>query len=122
MREHCEGISYERFLQIVLPAIVQDPGWPALKSLWVAGFSPTLAVRLQDHFGESVEITSVLGRQIIPWTDSGEIESAGDVLDSANGFDYSSEASDNDEPCPLWQCWPAKSRGEIAFGLKPRLA
>ncbi|KAF2682797.1 hypothetical protein K458DRAFT_488529 [Lentithecium fluviatile CBS 122367] len=123
---YCNGEGYQRFVAIVLPVLLEDAEWPALKCIRIFGFesdaardredSVDMVQKLQQRFGNGVPILNGRGRWMLMWDDSGEIASDGDILDSSRdvGDDEGGEPS-------VWQWGDGKVWGEWKFGRRPRL-
>jgi hypothetical protein len=101
VEEYCNGNGYQRFVEIVLPVLLEEAKWPALKSIWLFGFeaedarnrkrSVDLVRKLGERFGEGVQICNGSGRWMLIWDDSGEIQPGGDVLDSTVDCEWEDE-------------------------------
>jgi hypothetical protein len=103
MFSYANGPGYHRFVEHVLPVLLEDGEWPALKSIQLFGFEWD-GRKVEDDWymersGESVEIhkqlqrrfpnvavSSALGRRMLFKDETGEIDSGGDVLDSSGSF------------------------------------
>jgi hypothetical protein len=89
--EYCNGYGYQRFVENVLPVLLEDAEWPALKSIRLFGFeaedamsrkhSVKLVSKLQQRFGNGVQILNGAGRWMLMHDVSGEIQRGGDVFD-----------------------------------------
>lgn len=106
MMLYCHGPGYQRFVDIVLPVLLEDAVWPALHSIRLfgfesygmsyAGYEPEEGVDLMKQLKNrfpGVEVHSELGRRMLFLEETGEVEGYGDVLDCLNGF----SDSENDE-------------------------
>lgn len=110
MITYCHGPGYKRFVEIVLPVLLEDEEWPNLHSIRLFGFEPDSTGVLQSSYLEevdggvdlveqlqkrfpSVEVASCLGRRMLFQEDSGETLYGGDVLDSNGGFSDSDNLS-----------------------------
>ncbi|PSN69732.1 hypothetical protein BS50DRAFT_618733 [Corynespora cassiicola Philippines] len=110
---YCHNRGYQDFVKTVLPVLIEDVEWPALKKIQLLGFEwdgrdvggwwniagkvETIAKKsvhvdeqLQNHFPH-VEVVNAIGRRMLFWTEDGEIQHGGDVLDSCNSFDWDSD-------------------------------
>jgi hypothetical protein len=108
MQYYCHGPGYQRFLQVVLPVLLEDADWPALRSIRLFGFEyhdkihhgngtgnigesslpgVDLVRQLKERFPE-VSVQSGTGRRMLFVPQTGEVESGGDVLDCQNSFEY----------------------------------
>jgi hypothetical protein len=106
---YCNGPGYDRFVEMVLPVILEKAKWPALKEIRLFGFeaqdhrsqrSVDLVGQLKAHFGDSVEVRNGRGRWMVMSDESGsrELQDGGDVLDTmSNDWDYA------EEELPPWQ-------------------
>jgi hypothetical protein len=133
MHHYCNGISYQRFVRIVLPALLEEADWPKLRQIRLCGFETNQIEKnedsidfvglLKDRFKKGVEVSNVLGRRIVILDRSSEIETAGDILDSSNSFDYDNDDEGLEgEPTLLWQLRPEGVKGDWAFGYQHRLS
>ena len=105
MDGYCNGDGYKRFVEIVLPVLMEDGEWPALKSIRLFGFevedaanrerSVNLVAKFQKRFGEGVEILNGVGRWMLIDDDTGELQgrTPGDILDTYPD----SESGDSDD-------------------------
>ncbi|KAF1996706.1 hypothetical protein P154DRAFT_525404 [Amniculicola lignicola CBS 123094] len=97
---YCHGPGYYRFVNIVLPVLLEDE-WPNLQSVKLFGIDldgiDKSEYELLDGGGEdvtqqlkrrfpTVKIESALGRRMLFESGSGTVETGGDVLDCVNGF------------------------------------
>ncbi|KAF2253211.1 hypothetical protein BU26DRAFT_515585 [Trematosphaeria pertusa] len=125
LEEYCNGPGYLRFVELVLPALLEDADWPALRRIRLFGFenetpgekSHDLVGRLKEWFGDGVDVVNGRGRRIIMEDDTGEVQSGGDALDTCNSFDEEDEGE-----TPLWQIREGSAWGDWSFGSVPRLA
>lgn len=97
------GPGYHRFVEYVLPVLLGDGEWPALKSIQLFGFEwdgrkledgwytvrtgegVDIDKQLQQRF-PNVAVFSALGKRMLFTSDTGEVDSGGDVLDTSNSF------------------------------------
>jgi hypothetical protein len=97
------GPGYHRFVEHVLPVLLGDGEWPALKSIQLFGFEwdgrkledywytarsgegVDIGKQLQQRFPD-VSVFSALGKRMLFKDDTGEVDSGGDVLDTDNSF------------------------------------
>ncbi|KAF2654479.1 hypothetical protein K491DRAFT_717081 [Lophiostoma macrostomum CBS 122681] len=115
VRMCANGPSYRRFVERVLPVLLEHKMWPNLQAVRLFGFerfdegvepeyygdpdypdgSVDVPGQLQDAFPEAA-IESYRGRRTVIWNESGEIISGGDVLETANGFDTDEEEEEDE--------------------------
>lgn len=128
MEEVCNGPGYRRFVEIVLPAFLEDVEWPCLKSIRLFGFETDhpeekgdridLVSQLSDRFGDGVEVRNGRGRAIMFEEKTRELYGYdGDEFDSFYGFD-----DEDREGTPWWQCRPASATSDWIFGGVHRLS
>ncbi|KAF2186922.1 hypothetical protein K469DRAFT_705452 [Zopfia rhizophila CBS 207.26] len=103
---YCHGPGYQRFVDIVLPVLLEDDAWPALRSIHLFGFETDgrdiskyipnytgrihrgvdLKRQLSERFPDADVIVG-LGRRMLVEEETGEVCSGGDVLDGGDGVD-----------------------------------
>jgi hypothetical protein len=106
---YCNGPGYDRFVEFVLPVMLEEAEWPALKEIRLFGFeaqhhrlvhSVDLVGQLKARFGDAVQVRNGRGRWMVMSNEfeSGELQEGGDVLDTTGSdWDYA------EEKLPPWE-------------------
>jgi hypothetical protein len=130
MRGLCYGPGYERFVEHVLPVLLEEGEWPVLQSINLFGCERVghgdgavttekngvdIVGKLKARFGDGITVANALGRAMMIDSD-GAIPRGGGVLDTFFNFD-----EDSDWEIP-WQLDTAKVSRDWSFGRRHRIA